>query len=116
DQRARAPAAELRGERVEAVAALRAGRDDRHARGDGAQDGEVRLDVDHEVGLVEHEHGGAAAGSGHGDEALEAAWVEIAVGGGDDEGDVDVGGQVLAGTGEHAVAGQPGADGAAGVD
>ena len=76
----------------------------------------VRLGVGHQVGLVEHEDRRAAAGGGHGDEALQPARVEVAVGRGDDEGDVDVGGQVLAGAGQHAAAGQPGADGAAGVD
>ena len=117
DQRARAAAAELRGERVDAVAALGAGR---HAPGTpGAtarRTASVRLGVGHEVGLVEHEHRRAAAGGGHGDEALQAARVEVAVGGGDDEGDVDVGGQVLAGARQHAAARQPRADRAAGVD
>ena len=61
-----------------------------------AHDGERGLEVGDEIGLVEHEHDVAAAGRGHGHQALKAARVEVAVGGGDDEGDVDVGGELLA--------------------
>ena len=106
----------MRGERVDAVAALRAGDERRHARRGAAHDGERGLDVGDEVGLVEHEHDVASAGGGHGHQALEAAGVEVAVGGGDDEGDVDVGGELLADAGQHAAARQPGVDHAAVVD
>ena len=87
-----------------------------HARRGAAHDGERGLDVGDEIGLVEHEHVVAAAGGGHGHQALEAPGVEVAVGGGDDEGDVDVGGELLAGAGQHAAARQPGVDDAVVVD
>ena len=116
EQDARAPAAQVRGDGVDAVAAVRAGDDGGDARRGAAHDGERGLDVGDEVGLVEDEHRVAAARGGHGHQALEAAGVEVAVGRGDDEGDVDVGGQLLLGAGQHAAARQPRVDDAVIVD
>ena len=78
-------------ERRDAVAGQ--GRDgpDLDARRDGLGRDPEPDRVVRDVGLVEHDDRGRAAGPGHREVALEAAQVEVAVEAGDDQRDVDVG-------------------------
>jgi hypothetical protein len=73
--------------------------EDRMFAGDGLDFGNVGFDVVAEVGLVEEDDRSGAALVDHDEEALDAAEVQGFVEGLNNEGDVDVGGEDLAGSG-----------------
>ena len=83
------------GKFAEAGASLGADRDDGGVAGDGGDLGGDLVGVVEQVGFVEEDDGLGAALAGDGEEALDAAEVEIGVERGDEEDGVEVGGDGL---------------------